>query len=175
MTELATATAAVAVMTLGMEKAGNVESDDADTEVSARGSGLIVCSFAFGKVKWIGVSLPSESKLSSFFTKLSSVLEAEEIPESEEVGLCSGEILSVSIYLGVHPETEKWFCNLTNATVKQPVIKMPLYLCFVYKVPATLLSSRCWGRQMREKPRELPSSSFSSLPQHSNRHKTSKY
>lgn len=51
MTELATATAAVAVMTLGIEKAGNVASDDIDTEVSARGSDLIVCGFAFGKVK----------------------------------------------------------------------------------------------------------------------------
>ena len=51
MTELATATAAVAVMTLGIEKAGNVASDDNDTEVSARGSDLIVCGFAFGKVK----------------------------------------------------------------------------------------------------------------------------
>ena len=51
MTELATATAAVAVMTLGIEKAGNVASDDIDTEVSARGSALIVCGLAFGKVK----------------------------------------------------------------------------------------------------------------------------
>lgn len=131
----------------------------------------------------MGVSLLSESKLSSFFTKLSSVLEAEEIPESEEVGLCSGEILSVRMYLGVQPETEKWFCNLTNATVKQPVAKMPevLYFCFVRnhqgfsEVPLTLQGSCCWGRQMGEKPgkkkpRELPSSSFSPLPRHSNRH-----
>lgn len=108
----------------------------------------------------MGVScLLSESKLSSFFTELSSVLEAEEIPESDEVGLCSGEILSVRIYLGVQPEMEKCFCNLTNATVKQPVAKMPeaMYLCFVCnhlgfsQVQATLQDSCCWGREMGEK------------------------
>lgn len=36
----------------------------------------------------MGLSLLSESKFSSFFAKLSSVLEAEDIPESGDVGLC---------------------------------------------------------------------------------------
>ena len=36
----------------------------------------------------MGVFLLSESKLSSFLAELSSVLEADEIPESGDVGLC---------------------------------------------------------------------------------------
>lgn len=87
MTELATATAAVAVMTLGMENEGRVTAGDVEVQVTEGGSVLILGGLAFGKVKCTGVSLLSESKFSSLLAELSSVLEAEEIPESGEVGL----------------------------------------------------------------------------------------
>ena len=49
------------------------------------------------------VSLVSVSKLSSFLAELSSVLEADDIPESGEVGLSCGEDLSVRRYFGAQP------------------------------------------------------------------------
>lgn len=49
------------------------------------------------------VSLVSDSKLSSFLAELSSVLEADDIPESGEVGLSCGEDLSVRRYFGAQP------------------------------------------------------------------------
>ena len=48
-------------------------------------------------------SLVSDSKLSSFLAELSSVLEADDIPESGEVGLSCGEDLSVRRYFGAQP------------------------------------------------------------------------
>lgn len=52
MTELATATAAVAVMTLGIENDGRVTTDDVDVQVvTDEGSVLIFGGLAFGKVK----------------------------------------------------------------------------------------------------------------------------
>ena len=35
------------------------------------------------------------------------MLEAEEIPESDDVGLCSGEVLSVRRYFGLCPKIEQ--------------------------------------------------------------------
>lgn len=111
MTELATATAAVAVMTLGMENGGRLTAGAVDVQLAAGGSAFILGGLLLGKVKCIGVSLLSESKLSSFLAELSSVLEAEEIPESGEVGLSCGEGLSVRMYFGACPEIE---CNLLD-------------------------------------------------------------
>ena len=51
MTEFATATAAVAVMTLGMENDGRVTTGDVDVQVTDGGSVLIFGGLAFGKVK----------------------------------------------------------------------------------------------------------------------------
>ena len=86
MTEFATATAAVAVMTLGKEYAERVLAGVVDVQISDGGSVLILGGLLFGKVK-TEVSLLSESKFSSFLAELSSVLEADEIPESGDVGL----------------------------------------------------------------------------------------
>ena len=104
MTEFATATAAVAVMTLGIENDGRVTTGDVDVQITGEGSVLIFGGLAFGKVKWMGVFLLSESKLSSFLAELSSVLEADEIPESGDVGLCWGDVLSVRMYFGARAE-----------------------------------------------------------------------
>lgn len=49
----------------------------------------------------------SDSKLSSFLAELSSVLEADDIPESGEVGLSCGEDLSVRRYFGAQPENNR--------------------------------------------------------------------
>lgn len=46
----------------------------------------------------------SDSKLSSFLAELSSVLEADDIPESGEVGLSCGEDFSVRRYFVAQPE-----------------------------------------------------------------------
>lgn len=100
MTELATATAVVAEMTLGIENGVRVTVGVVDVQVTDGDSAFVLGGLLLGKVKWTGQSLLSESKLSSFFAELSSVLDAEEIPESGDVGLSWGGVLSVRMYFG---------------------------------------------------------------------------
>lgn len=83
MTEFATATAVVAEITLGIDNAGR----ESVGVVTDGDSDFILGGLLLGNVKCTGESLVSESKFSSFLTELSSVLDAEEMPESGDVGL----------------------------------------------------------------------------------------
>ena len=100
-TELATATAAVAVITLGIEQQGRETVDEQLAKVGK--AGFVLRGLLLGNVKRMGASFESESKLSSLLAGLSSVLDADEIPESGDVGLSCGVILSGIMHFGGRP------------------------------------------------------------------------
>ena len=103
-TALATATAAVAVITLGME---GTESGTVDVAFETLGF-LVLGGLLLGNGKCvIAVSLESRSKFNSFLAVFSSVLDPEDMPESGEVGLSRGDVLSGKMYLGARPREGK--------------------------------------------------------------------
>ena len=62
----------------------------------------------------------SESKLSSFLAELSSVLDAEEMPESGDVGLSWGNVLSVRRHFGGRAEIKQNQFSLYKISVLGP-------------------------------------------------------
>lgn len=106
-------------MTLGMENGKGVTVGVVDVQVTDGDSAFILGGLLFGNVKWTGESplILSESKLSSFLAELSSVLDAEEIPESGDVGLSWGNVLSVRMYFGGRAKIKQNQLSQNNLTV----------------------------------------------------------
>lgn len=110
-TALATATAAVAVMTLGNDDDDddNTDDDERDDEGGGIGIGAITGIFSLvgdvtnavlGKGKCVGLSLVSRRGNKSFFAGLSwseLELDPDEIAESGDVGLPWGDVLTSSL------------------------------------------------------------------------------